>query len=113
MKPETQEESHCYSERPAEVKLIYKHAGENFQMVIAQVGKVKCGVVYISPKATRTETEECLRMLNTHSRGNSIIGGDWNARHKQWTKSNRRGNQLARMGHREEMGDSTSKRTNL
>ncbi len=69
------------------VKLIYKHVEKNFQMVIAQVGKVKCGVVYISPKATRTETEECLRMLNTHSRGNSIIGGDWNARHKQWDQN--------------------------
>ncbi len=29
------------------VKLIYKHAEKNFPMVIAQVGKVKCGVIHV------------------------------------------------------------------
>ncbi len=96
------------------VKRIYKHAGNNFQMVIAQVGKGKCGVAYISPIATRTETEECLRILNTqlkrklHHWGRIGTPGT-----NTGSKIESKGRQTSLMGHRKELGDSTSKRLNL
>ncbi len=45
-------------QKPYGVKLIFKHAEKNYQLIIAQVGQTKCGVDYISPAATRSETEK-------------------------------------------------------
>ncbi len=78
-------------------RVIFKQSEKNFQLIIAQVGHIKIGAVYISPSATKEETEECLRMINMHARGREIVCGDWNARHKRWDRvSNRRGNQAVR-----------------
>ncbi len=58
------------------VRLIFKHAEKKFQLIIAQLGKVKCGIAYLSPKSTKIETQKALKSYfparkrkNNHVRG--------------------------------------------
>ncbi len=55
--------------------MIVNRSEKKFLLTIAQVGQMEIGAEYISPAATKEETEKCLRIINMHARRKEIVCG--------------------------------------
>ncbi len=79
------------------VRVLFKMATRTSQAIVARVGHLKVATVYISLLADRDEYDTYLGNLHKYCRGQAVIMGDFNARHRHWDrKSNWRGNKVAR-----------------
>lgn len=72
-----------------------------WQILVADVGKLRLVDIYISPRAIKWHWKEFLRMLSEYRRHShsTVVCGDFNARYKTWSKygsENTGGMQLSR-----------------
>lgn len=74
---------------------IMKSSTPSYEIITIKAARVYITNAYISPTAKAQEEDAALNVILRESRGNSILTGDLNARHKQWDKrTNTRGRKL-------------------
>ena len=78
-------------------KVVVIIAGETFQMVIVRIGTLHVCGLYISPSEKTDNVLEIMNLVTKHTRGETIIIGDLNARNIAWDKrTNGRGAAMKR-----------------
>lgn len=95
-------------------KVIDKQATKQHQHVSIQISNTTITVLYVSPSVKAKELSTILDGLNQQTRGQGIIIGDFNCRHKLWDKAtNSKGLEIRRWTHKKKLDNMQPGPTNM
>ena len=76
-------------------KVLQRHSQPEYQFITIKLGRTLITVLYLKPNVPKPIFLQCLNKIQAYCRGDSVIMGDFNARHSRWdSRSNSHGRWL-------------------